>query len=323
MKHYHHLTEVERYQIQAHLRVGMNAASIAEQMDRPRSCISREIRRNGGGAGYQAQHAQARYREQLRSKGKLRQRWHAAFHDALVPLLREGWSPEQISGVFRGSECAVSHEWLYQRILQDKQAGGLVYRLLRCQKQRKKRYGAPERRGQILNRRSISERPAAVESRQELGHWEGDTMIGAGRRGALVTLVERRSGLVKIQRVASKEAKGVTQAIHRMLKPHRSKVRSITFDNGKEFAGHATIARLLKADCYFADPYSSWQRGSNENTNGLIRQYFPKKTDFTTLSDTEIAEVERKLNNRPRKRLGFRSPNQVFNEGNLLNQKTS
>ena len=323
MKHYHHLTEVERYQIEAHLRMGVNLAAIAAHLDRPRSCISREVSRNDGSTEYRAEHAQVCYREQLRAKGKLRQRWHAAFHEVMVPLLREGWSPEQISGVFRGSACAVSHEWVYQRILQDKQSGGLVYRHLRCQKQRKKRYGSPERRGQIINRRSISERPAEVESRQQLGHWEGDTMIGAGHRGALVTLVERTSGLVKIQRVASKEAKGVTRAIHRMLKPHRDKVHSLTFDNGKEFAGHETIARLLKADCYFADPYSSWQRGSNENTNGLIRQYFPKKTDFTTLSDKEIAEVERKLNNRPRKRLGFKSPNQVFNEGNLLNQKTS
>ena len=323
MKHYHHLTEVERYQIEAHLRMGVNLAAIAAHLDRPRSCISREVSRNGGSTEYRAEHAQVCYREQLRAKGKLRQRWHAAFHEVMVPLLREGWSPEQISGVFRGSACAVSHEWVYQRILQDKQSGGLVYRHLRCQKQRKKRYGSPERRGQIINRRGISERPAEVESRQQLGHWEGDTMIGAGHRGALVTLVERTSGLVKIQRVTNKEAKGVTRAIHRMLSPHRSKVHSITFDNGKEFAGHETIARLLKADCYFADPYSSWQRGSNENTNGLIRQYFPKKTDFTTLSDKEIAEVERKLNNRPRKRLGFRSPNQVFNEGNFLNQKTS
>ena len=305
MKHYHHLTEVERYQIEAHLRMGVNLAAIAAHLDRPRSCISREVSRNGGSTEYRAEHAQVCYREQLRAKGKLRQRWHAAFHEVMVPLLREGWSPEQISGVFCGSACAVSHEWVYQRILQDKQSGGLVYRHLRCQKQRKKRYGSPERRGQIINRRSISERPAEVESRQQLGHWEGDTMIGAGHRGALVTLVERTSGLVKIQRVASKEAKGVTR------------------DNGKEFAGHETIARLLKADCYFADPYSSWQRGSNENTNGLIRQYFPKKTDFTTLSDKEIAEVERKLNNRPRKRLGFKLRNQVFKEGNLLNQKTN
>ncbi len=229
MKHYHHLAEVERYQIEAHLRMGVNLAAIAAHLDRPRSCISREVSRNGGSTEYRAEHAQVCYREQLRAKGKLRQRWHAAFHEVMVPLLREGWSPEQISGVFRGSACAVSHEWVYQRILQDKQSGGLVYRHLRCQKQRKKRYGSPERRGQIINRRSISERPAEVESRQQLGHWEGDTMIGAGHRGALVTLVERTSGLVKIQRVASKEAKGVTRAIHRMLKPHRDKVHSLTF----------------------------------------------------------------------------------------------
>lgn len=220
------------------------------------------------------------------------------FDEVAVPLLKEGWSPEQIGGFFGKSEFAVSHEWLYQKILRDKQNGGVVYQHLRCQKQRKKRYGKPERRGQIVNRRSIAERPAEVATRERIGDWEADTIIGAKHQGAIVSLVERKSGYTRLIRVQSKEAAGVTQAIGRALRPFKNQVLTITFDNGKEFAGHEKIAKALKADCYFADPYSSWQRGSNENLNGLVRQYFPKKTtDFTKVTDAEIAEVERRLNN--------------------------
>jgi IS30 family transposase len=317
---YSHFTAAERYQIQAFIRSGLINADIARQLGkRGASTVSREINRNGGRDHYDAARAEQRYRKNLRDKGRPRQRWHQVFDEAAVPLLEEGWSPEQISGVFRDSECSVSHEWLYQRIAADKRQGGRLYRLLRCQKQRRKRYGSPERRGQIKGRRSISERPSEVETRDELGHWEADTMIGAGQQGALVTLVERQTGLTRIAHVPSKEAAGVTKAICRMLAPLKDQVKSITFDNGKEFAGHAIIARRLKADCYFADPYSSWQRGSNENTNGLIRQYFPKRTRFATIKPSEIAEVERKLNNRPRKRLGFKSPNHAFEQAKSLN----
>ncbi|WP_194117399.1 IS30 family transposase [Chitinilyticum piscinae] len=290
------------------------------QLGKPEdSNLSREIRRNGRRDRYDAERAEQRYRQHLQDKGRPRPRWHQVFDEAAVPLLEEGWSPEQISGVFRDSECRVSHEWLYQRIADDKRRDGQLYRLLRCQKQRRKRYGSPERRGQIKDRRSISERPAKVETREEIGHWEADTMIGAGQQGALVTLVERKTGLTRIAHVPTKEAAGVTKAICRMLAPLKGQVKSITFDNGKEFAGHATISRRLKADCYFADPYSSWQRGSNENTNGLIRQYFPKKTSFAKVKPSQIAEVERKLNNRPRKRLGFKSPNYAFEQAKSLN----
>jgi transposase, IS30 family len=317
---YKHLTQGERYQIQALFGEDLGPTAIGERLQRCKSVISRELRRNRTAQGrYQAAEADALYRARLRAKGVESQPWRNVFDRGIVPLLREGWSPEQISGVLADSRHPVSHEWLYQRILKDKQAGGDAYRHLRCQKQRKKRYGKPERRGQIINRRSISERPAEVETRQQLGHWEADTVIGTAHQGVLVTLVERKSGYTKMLRVMNKEAKGVTAAISSMLKPLRDQVLSITFDNGREFAGHETIAKSLKTDCYFADPYSSWQRGTNENTNGLIRQYFPKKcTDFTQVSDKEIAEVERKLNNRPRKRLGFKTPAQVFKEGSLL-----
>ena len=147
----------------------------------------------------------------------------------------------------------------------------------------------------------------------------GDTIIGTNHQGVVVSLVERKTGYAKLIRVPSKEAAGVTQAIKKALRPFKEMVLTITFDNGKEFAGHEKIAKALKADCYFADPYSSWQRGSNENLNGLVRQYFPKKsTDFTQVTDAEIAEIERRLNNRPRKRLGWKTPAQVFS-GKSLN----
>ena len=315
-----HLTHGERYQIQALRAEGFGPTAIGKRIQRCKSVISRELNRNQSEQGYRAAFAQQAYQQRLQAKGVERQPWRLVWNEWAVPLLTEGWSPAQISGVFASSECPVSHEWIYQRILQDKQAGGTIYKYLRCQKQRKKRYGKPDRRGQIKNRISISERPAEVETREEEGHWEGDLVMGTAHQGALVTLVERKTGLLKTLAVPNKEAKTVTAAIIKMLKPLQDSVKSITFDNGKEFAGHEEIAKALQAKCYFADPYSSWQRGSNENTNGLIRQYYPKKkSDFSKVSRKEIANLEKRLNNRPRKRLGFRTPAQVFNEGKSLN----
>jgi len=315
---YRHLTEGERYQIEALSKAKKSPTYIAQQLGRSKSTISRELTRNSSRRIYLAAEAQQRYRQRLIEKGRERQCWHLVFDEVAVPLLKEGWSPEQIGGFFSRSEFAVSHEWLYHRILRDKRNGGTAYRHLRCQKQRKKRYGKPERRGQIINRRPISERPAVVETRERIGDWEADTIIGKQHQGAIVSLVERKSGYAKLILVPNKEANGVTKAIKRALRSLRDQVLTITFDNGKEFAWHEKIAKALKADCYFAEPYSSWQRGCNENLNGLVRQYFPKKTDFTKITNAELAEVERKLNNRPRKRLGWQTPTQVFG-GKSLN----
>ncbi len=319
---YHHLTEGERYQIQLLAGEGCGPSVIGRRIQRCKSVISRELRRNrNAGGAYRATEAQQKYQQHLQDKGVARQPWRLMFDEAAVPLLAEGWSPEQISGVFSGSEVAVSHEWLYQRILQDKVGGGLLYKHLRCQKQRKKRYGKPERRGQLRDRRSIHDRPADVELRNRIGDWEADTIIGTGHKGAVVSLVERASGFAKLIVIPTREANVVTQAIIKALRPYRDQVLIITFDNGKEFAGHLKIAKKLKADCYFADPYSSWQRGCNENLNGLVRQYFPKgKTDFTQVSQKAMDEVERKLNHRPRKRLGWQAPTAVFKSGKPLNK---
>ena len=183
---------------------------------------------------------------------------------------------------------------------------------LRCQKQRKKRYGMIDRRGMIPNRLSIDDRPAIVETRSRIGDWEADTIIGKNHRQAIVSIVERKTGFTLIRKVERKTAQAVSKAMTTLLKPYVSKVHTVTSDNGREFARHEEIAAALKADFYFAHPYSSWERGTNENTNGLIRQYFPKNRDFTTITQQEIDTAMERLNNRPRKRLGYQTPNQVF-----------
>jgi len=202
--------------------------------------------------------------------------------------------------------------WIYQHILKDKQAGGDLHQHLRCQKKRRKRYGSYDRRGKLKNRVSIDERPAIVDTRQRLGDWEVDTIIGNGHRHAIVSLTERKSRLALLRKVERKTAQAVADAVIELLKPLSVRTHTITADNGKEFAEHERIAEDLQTHVFFAHTYSSWERATNENMNGLIRQYFPKKRNFATITDQEIAFVMQRLNNRPRKCLGFKSPNQVF-----------
>ena len=227
----------------------------------------------------------------------------------------EQWSPEQISG-----HAAISPETVYQRVYADKQAGGLLWKNLRCQKKRKKRYGKMDRRGNIPNRQFIEDRPAIVDERKRIGDWEADTVIGKNHKQAIVSIVERKTGFALIRKVERKTAQAVSQAMIELLKPYRSQVHTITSDNGKEFASHEEIGKKLKADFYFAHPFASWERGTNENTNGLIRQYFPKNRDFTTITQKEIDTAMDRLNNRPRKRLGFQTPSQVFFKSGLALQ---
>ncbi|OOZ41895.1 hypothetical protein BOW52_04065 [Solemya elarraichensis gill symbiont] len=190
--------------------------------------------------------------------------------------------------------------------------GGEIYRHLRCQKQRRKRYGSYNRRGQLIDRVSIYESPAIVDSRSRIGAWELDTIIGKNHKQAIVSLTERKSRFSLIQKVERKTATCVADAIISLLSPLSDKVITMTSDNGKEFAHHKTIADKLNADFFFAHPYASWERGLNKNTNGLMRQYFPKGSDFTTVTKKEIDQAMGKINNRPRKCLGMRTPNQVL-----------
>lgn len=308
---YTQLTQEERYQIYALMKAEHDQTEIAMILGRHKSTISREINRNKGLRGYRPQQAQRLSDE--RRQAKAQPRISNTTWSDVEKLLRQDWSPEQVS-LWLKSECGVSisHEWIYQYVLQDKAYGGNLYRHLRCQKQRRKRYGSYNRRGQLIDRVSIDQRPALVDSRCRIGDWELDTIIGKGHRQAIVSITERKSRYTLIQKVKRKTAKCVSDAIVNLLAPISEKVLTLTSDNGKEFADHKNIAATLNAKFYFAHPYASWERGLNENTNGLIRQYFPKSSDFTTITQKEINQVMDKLNNRPRKCLGIKTPNQVL-----------
>ena len=224
--------------------------------------------------------------------------------------IREDWSPEQISGWLKLEKLeTISHERIYQHIWADKRNGGDLYLHLRRQgKKYQKRRNGKTSRGQIKNRVSIDKRPAVVEQKTRVGDWEIDTVIGKGHKGALVTLVERKTSFTLAARVETKQADVVTAATIELLKPYKGRTHTITADNGKEFALHEEIAKTLATDFYFAHPYHSWERGANENTNGLLRQYFPKDTNFLDVSDHEVCAAVSRLNTRPRKKLGYKTP---------------
>lgn len=309
---YKQLTQEQRYQIGAWFRTGMNKSEIAKEVNVHKSTISREIKRNGGGRWkYNPSRACRAARERHRLKKKHRidcQTWAR-----VERLLGIEWTPEQISDRLKLEGLpSVSHETIYRYVYQNKQEGGVLYTNLRRQHTYRKRIHKYCKRGGWDTRRPISTRPSIVDERSRFGDWEADTIIGRGHSGAILSLVERRSRFCLLQKVANKSPYTVAEAACTQLMPLKDKVLTITSDNGFEFRRHQTIADRLDADFFFADPYSSWQRGTNENTNGLVRQYFPKKTDFTALSDSDIQFVNDRLNNRPRKCLGFKTPYEVL-----------
>ena len=311
MSHYTQLTREERYQISALKTAGHNQIDIAKVIGRHKSTISRELARNSGLRGYRPK--QANGFAESRRPAKSIPRISSESWSRIELLLREDWSPEQVSRWLRNEEgIFVSPEWIYQYILQDKQSGGDLHSHLRCQKQRKKRYGSPDRRGQIKGRISIDERPDVVSQRSRIGDWEADTVIGKQGGAVLVTLVERKTRWSTIGKAPNRTAQEVKKVILECLRPLASQVQTLTYDNGKEFAQHQAISKELHCNGYFAHPYHSWERGLNENTNGLIRQFFPKGKDLSEVTDSSVQAVMNKLNNRPRKCLGFKTPNQVF-----------
>lgn len=294
---YTQLAQEQRYQIYALKKHGHSQTEIAAFLGVHKSTISRELHRNRGQRGYRPKQAQ-RLAEERRQGGQIRIR--PEIWQQVEAKLREDWSPEQVSIWLREQGEPLSHERIYQLVYADKRAGGDLHTHLRCQKKRRKRYGHYDRRGKIPAQISIEQRPAVVAERARLGDWEVDLMIGKGHSGALVTLTERKSRFTLIRRVASKAAEHVTRAVLDLLSgvTHRE---TITADNGREFAAHQTIAAGLNIDFYFAHPYASWERGTNENTNGLIRQYLPKSRDLSTLTTQEELFIMDRLNLRPRK----------------------
>ncbi|MCJ7551273.1 MAG: IS30 family transposase [Anaerolineae bacterium] len=307
---YAQLTHTERYQILALQRTGSTLAGIALELNRHVSTISREIRRNSTGDSYCADQAQALAIKRRREKPHRRIARHV--RETVSLLVRWDWSPEQVSLWLAAQPgISVSHEWIYLYIYADKRAGGELHTHLRCQKARRKRYGGRDRRGQIKNRVSIDERPEIVAERSRIGDWEIDTIAGASRCGALLSLTERQSRDILLAKLPDCSADEVVYAALGLL-VEQAKVHTITADNGKEFSGHEDIARVLEADFYFAHPYSPWERGTNENANGLVRQYFPKGRDFSTITQEELDHAMDRLNNRPRKCLGMQTPHQVL-----------
>ena len=310
---YKQLTLEQRYKIYGLLHTNLSKSEISRRSGIHKSTLYRELKRNGGLRGYRARQAaqKAERRRQQASK-------HIRFTDTVKErgehYLKEDWSPEQISGTLAEQEkIHISHETIYQHVWADKYAGGTLFKHLRwSRRKRRKRYGKHDQRGQIRNRVSIDERPQVVAQKTRIGDWEVDTIIGTRHKGALVTAVERKTKFTCIKQVPDRKANTVTQALSDMLSPYKNRVLTITVDNGKEFASHQKIAQALGAAVYFAHPYHAWERGLNENTNGLIRQYFPKNSDLTTPNTTKVRFVQNRLNNRPRKSLNFKKPVELF-----------
>jgi len=308
---YTQLTREQRYQIYALKKAGHNQTQMAAVIGVHKATVSREFSRNRGLRGYRPKQAQEL--AEARQHAARSRRIPPAVWTLVEALVLRQWSPEQISGRLKLERRGrVSHERIYQHIYADKAKGGTLYRHLRCQKKRRKRYGAHSRRGLIPNRVSIEARPKVVAARRRVGDWEADTVIGRGRRSALVSLVERKSKLTLLGRVARHTAEEVARTIITLLAPAAERVHTITADNGREFVRHEEVAHRLSARFYFAHPYAAWERGLSENTNGLVRQYFPKGLAFATTTAAAVRHAQERLNNRPRKTLGYRTPNEAF-----------
>jgi len=313
MRNYKQLSQEQRYQIEILKKAGKTQKEIAELLGVSPGTICRELKRNQGKRGYRPKQAQIKADKRRAQATKA-----LKMTEGLVRLIEEkivlDWSPEQVSGWLKAElGIAISHERIYQHIWTDKRHGGTLYLHLRqSHKKRKKQYGSKDKRGQIRNRISIDERPAIVEEKNRIGDWEIDTVIGQNHQGALVTLVDRVSKFTLIKKIDSKQAEVVTEATIILLKPYLDKALTITADNGKEFAGHETIKAHLNAEVSCVNHFYSWEPGLNENTNGLIRQYFTKGSSFENITDEDVEAVMHKLNHRPRKTLYYQTPHAVF-----------
>jgi len=313
MQQYKQLTYEQRCQIEVLKKSELSQQEIASRIGTSQSTISRELARNTGLRGYR--HKQAQRAAQTRRDRACRP--YKMTPDLIAVIeekLGEKWSPEQVAGWLGAiRETQISHERIYLHVWSNKAAGGDLYRNLRRHGKRyQKRCNGKTNRGQIKNRTSIEERPGIVENKSRIGDWEIDTVIGKGHSGALVTIVERATQFTLSSRVQGKTAEAVTAATIGLLQPYSAALHTITADNGKEFAYHEEITRALGVTVYFAHPYHSWERGLNENTNGLLRQYWPKRTDFKKIESDEVAAVVSQLNDRPRKTLGFATPAQLM-----------
>ncbi len=315
-KRYSHLNQGQRHRISALERAGHSISFIADHLGVSKSTVSRELKRNAKKFGsYNAVCAQEMANER-KERFSLNRKFTPGMEKFIrEKLTQEQWSPEQIKGYCdKNNIPMISHERIYQFIWQNKAAGGDLYGHLRTgHKKQHRRYGSGKATFQtIKNRVFIDQRPEVINNKQRYGDWEIDTIVGKNNKGAIVTLVERKSAFTLMAKLNGKNADELASAVVNLMAPYKEKVLSITSDNGSEFTRHQMIANKLQADFYFAHPYSSWERGLNENTNKLIRQYIPKKSSFVDYDQNYINLINLKLNKRPRKKLNFNSPLWIY-----------
>ena len=309
---YNHVTRDERCQIYALKSTGMSLRGMAKELKKDVSTISREIKRNSGKRGYRFHQADTSACERRSEASKVPNKLTAELTIEIESKLEEDWSPEQISGRLKTEGIFISHESIYRYIWEDKRGGGLLYQHLRHNGKRyKKRYSGKAGRSCIPDRVDITARPIIVEEKSRIGDWEGDTVISSGSKTAILTVVDRCSKYTLMKKLGQKTAENVQHAMIEKMQEFPHQVYTITYDNGMEFAAHKEISVALNSESYFAAPYHSWERGLNEHTNGLIRQYLPKSFDFKNITDGEIKVIENKLNHRPRKVLEYKTPFEI------------
>jgi len=312
-----HLTKEQRYTIFVMKNRGDSTPETAKIIGVNKTTVYRELERNCDkrNGKYFFDLAEKKYKQRQQNKSK-HIRFTLTIQESIDSLLKEDYSPEQVVGILKKEQKeTVSTERIYQHIWADKALGGKLHTHLRRQGRKyRKRGNSKDSRGIIKNRVSIDKRPAIVTKRERFGDLEVDLIIGEHHQQAILTINDRASGVLKMKKIESKQAAVVTQAINELLIDWIPYLHTITADNGKEFAGHQEVAEELNIDYYFAHPYHSWERGSNENLNGLIRQYFKKGSSFKDITDKRITEVQTILNNRPRKRFNFENPIFVMNQ---------
>lgn len=313
MRKYRQLTSGERYELSALRKQGLSNAEIARALGRHRSTVGREVARNSRkDGGYRPSTADEMTRGR-RSRSRRNRHFIWSDWELVEARLREDWSPEQISGRLRDDRLLhISHETIYRYLLDDRRRGGQLHVHLRgSRKKRRKRYGHYDSRGRLAGKRPIAERSPGAENRSRVGHLEGDTVLGTNKH-CLLSLVDRKTGFTMIGKLRARTVDATNRAAIDLINSASRPVRSVTVDNGTEFHGYKDIEAATGADFFFATPHHSWERGTNENTNGLIRQYAPKRTSLAHLTQDDCDHIAQKLNNRPRKRLGFRTPAECY-----------
>ena len=311
---YTQLSQSERYYISSMRANKVSFSQIARDLGRSTSTVSREFKRNIRPDGRYAAFVAHSYAVARRRRSRRGSQFPPECWQLIYSLLKEKWSPEQIVNDFAQKGLySISFQTLYRVIRIDRRRGGFLFKNLRgVPKRRRKRYGRLDSRGVLRGKRLIDTRPMYINTRKEYGHWEADTVMGKDKHQCFLTLVERKSGYNRIAKLQNRTAKNVTKAMIEIIAKEPELFKTITFDNGTEFHSYKVLEDMFGVRCYFANPHAPWERGCNENFNGLLRQYFPKGASLNYIGDIKVQSISEQLNNRPRKRLGFRTPREVL-----------